>query len=193
MSGAQSPRVAYVTLSNRRPGTGISMCCAIPRLSKRSLVHVGTYSVTIGNLASTNFRFAHRRNFPHSKNESAEFLSAKLVSGTLACPGSNLRTGLSRDFIMGVATGVLSRTGGHAQGPAKKERDMGPTKGTCSKHRDEYEGVDAVIVDTRPNLRGNVIAVHRHGTWKWPRLEHGTSALSPLVLPRVRRSPRAKP
>ena len=56
------------------------------------------------------------------------------------------------------------------------------------ENRKAYRGVEAVVVDMRPNRRGNVVAVRRDGKWRWPRLLEGVSVLPKLRPPRVRRS-----
>lgn len=56
------------------------------------------------------------------------------------------------------------------------------------QNRKAYRGVEAVVVDMRPNCRGNVVAVRRDGKWRWPRLPEGVSALPRFSPPRVRRS-----
>jgi hypothetical protein len=61
-----------------------------------------------------------------------------------------------------------------------------PTRTTCTKHRNAYEGVEAVIVSNLPNERGMVTAVLRDGNWKFPRLRRGDSALPRVQMPRVR-------
>ena len=49
-----------------------------------------------------------------------------------------------------------------------------------AENRRLYEGVEAVIVDMRPNNRGNVTGVIRYGVWRIPRLPEGVSALPKL-------------
>ena len=56
------------------------------------------------------------------------------------------------------------------------------------ENREAYRGVEAVVVDMRPNRRGNVVAVRRNGKWRWPRSPEGVSALPRFRPPRMRRS-----
>ena len=51
-----------------------------------------------------------------------------------------------------------------------------PRAKTCRKNRKAYQNVEAVVIDTRPNRRGTVVAVRRSGRWRWPRLNDTESA-----------------